>query len=359
MELLELQRSDPAFDVQLGHACRTPLDHYNFFGNVSNVDACEANCAADPVCQMFSHKSDTVAAKTHFCALYNQSTQPAANPSGSYDCGCRGKCPTSPGPPGPPSPPGPKPPKPGRCAKLQGWDYNDANISVTPNVAENNCCDVCNRTKGCAVSVWVPVGNTAGSAADLVPIRDRGVLLGYENAAARDGNEPNGTCITKSSRLQPINAANSKHVAWLPAGAPVPPPVIQSQAGLVVGDMKIITGQAINMAIFTGPQYPNASTPWTNNNSIKVPSFACSKPYKAGCLFNVTADPTEHNDLALERPELLASMLAQLRNISKSRYDPLRGPGDPRACVQMKKNRGPDGNKNGWIGFFGPWLELA
>ena len=46
---------------------------------------------------------------------------------------------------------------------------------------------------------------------------------------------------------QPINAANSKYVAWLPAGAPVPPPVIQEQAGLVVGDMKIITGQAINM----------------------------------------------------------------------------------------------------------------
>ena len=109
--------------------------------------------------------------------------------------------------------------------------------------------------------------------------------------------------------------------------------------------------------------FPNASTPWTNNHSIKVPSFACSKPLKPGCLFNVTADPTEHTDLALEMPEVFASMLARPRNITKTRFDPNRGPGDPKACVQMRKNKGPNpesktGPDPGFIGFSGPLKKI-
>ena len=136
-----------------------------------------------------------------------------------------------------------------------------------------------------------------------------------------------------------------------PGDVPVPPPVITEQAGLVVGDMKLIVGVSVNMAVFTGPRFPNASTPWTNNNSIKVPSFGCSAPYKTGCLFNVTADPTEHHDLWQEQPQQMARMLERLKEISRSRFDPNRGPGDQRACAQMKKNADSQGR-----GYFGPWL---
>mmetsp|Transcript_33336 Transcript_33336/g.87426 ORF Transcript_33336/g.87426 Transcript_33336/m.87426 type:complete len:117 (+) Transcript_33336:1486-1836(+) len=115
--------------------------------------------------------------------------------------------------------------------------------------------------------------------------------------------------------------------------------------------MKLIMGISVSMAVFTGPQFPNSSTPWTNNNSIKVPSYACSRPFKTACLFNVTADPTEHNDLWQELPDVMASMLDRLRTISKSRFDPLRGGGDKRACAQMVKNAD---SRN--VGYFGPWL---
>ena len=128
----------------------------------------------------------------------------------------------------------------------------------------------------------------------------------------------------------------------------MPPTVITAQAGIVVGDLKLITGVDVNMAVFTGPQFPNASTPWTSNTTIKVPGFACSRPNKVGCLFNVSADPSEHVDLALDPAHAadVARLLARLREVSRSRFDPLRGPGDPRSCKQVKDNGG----------FFGPWL---
>jgi hypothetical protein len=121
------------------------------------------------------------------------------------------------------------------------------------------------------------------------------------------------------------------------------------QAGIIVGDMKLVTGVQVNMAIFTGPHYPNASTPQDLING-KVPSFGCSTPAKPwGCLFNVTSDPTEHNDLAAAQPAVAKALLDALRKVSRTYFDPERGDVDPAACARMM---GPN------RGFFGPWLEM-
>ena len=88
----------------------------------------------------------------------------------------------------------------------------------------------------------------------MVETRDRGVLLGYRWGDNRSLDHPTGTCVTKASRLQPVNNQHHGSVAWLPAGVPVPPPVITETAGLVVGDMKIVVGVDVVMAVFTGPQ---------------------------------------------------------------------------------------------------------
>ena len=125
-----------------------------------------------------------------------------------------------------------------------------------------------------------------------------------------------------------------------------PPPIIGEQAGIVVGDLKLVTGVEITMSVFQGARFPNASTPWTNNSTLKVPSFACSMPNKIGCLFNVSADPTEHHDLALERPDDAKALLERLRAVSKTQFDPDRGTSQPAACAQVRANGG----------FFGPWL---
>merc|ERR1719253_2225483 len=113
--------------------------------------------------------------------------------------------------------------------------------------------------------------------------------------------------------------------------------------------MKLVTGNKIAQAVFTGAVFPNASTYWTLGNDEKVPTFDCSTPYKIGCLFNVTADPTEHNDLGETHWDDAKRMLDRLREISKTYFSPDRGGIDQRACKQYEKN-------GKW---YGPWLELG
>jgi hypothetical protein len=135
----------------------------------------------------------------------------------------------------------------------------------------NDCCGLCSSVgPACAASQWVP--------------------------ETRPCDKCNGTCILKATRDKPINAGQS--AAFFPPGVVPPAPVITQQGGLIVGDWKIVTGDSVNMAIFTGPHYPNKTTPYNNGNGTKgskiaVPGFECSAPGKRGCLFNIVEDPTE------------------------------------------------------------------
>eukprot|EP00035_Acanthoeca_spectabilis_P003369 m.92873 g.92873 ORF g.92873 m.92873 type:complete len:223 (-) comp12086_c0_seq2:331-999(-) len=99
---------------------------------------------------------------------------------------------------------------------LQSPASADPNISVVQNVELNDCCGICNRTVGCAVSVWSTFDNDPKS---------------------------NGSCVTKSSWNSPC-VLSFHGASFLPSGAPIPAPVIQDQAGLIVGDMKLVVGTA-------------------------------------------------------------------------------------------------------------------
>ena len=193
------------------------------------------------------------------------------------------------------------------------------NHSVIPNVLLNDCCGLCAAAgPTCAASQWVPAAHPEGTP---VP------------------KNKNGTCILKATRDKPINIKSG--AAFFPPGVLPPAPVIRSQVwlslsstvsrdvcctcpepalanrrcscertnqkgapvfpcectqgGLIVGDWKIITGDSVNMAVFTGPHYPNKTTPeaWGKSgpDKIPVPSFACSSPGVCGntnlhqCLF--------------------------------------------------------------------------
>ena len=50
----------------------------------------------------------------------------------------------------------------------------------------------------------------------------------------------------------------------------------------MAGEWKVVTGDSVNMAIFTGAHYPNKTTPYhektKNSSKVPVPSFACSTP---------------------------------------------------------------------------------
>jgi hypothetical protein len=111
------QEEDDAidWDMHTGYACNANNAHkFKFLGGNHTVADCETECAKNPQCAMFELNVDPTA-KSHWCALYNVTTEPHSN--SKFTCVCRTKCPTSPGPsphpgPGPaPAPrPGPSPP---------------------------------------------------------------------------------------------------------------------------------------------------------------------------------------------------------------------------------------------------------
>ena len=103
--------AEASWDVHPGHVCGG-ITNYEFIGHVPTVEACQANCSADPRCVEFEYASGNDEGK-RWCDLYNTTGPPRPNPK--YTCGCRGTCPSVPAPPprpGPPPPPGPAPPRP-------------------------------------------------------------------------------------------------------------------------------------------------------------------------------------------------------------------------------------------------------
>jgi len=157
-----------------------------------------------------------------------------------------------------------------------------------------------------------------------------------------------GECHLYSSDKSWINGKGT--CTWQAALNPAPTPVMQKSAGYIEGDLKLIIGVNVRFTIRMGPAYPNASTPYTPGRyGVQVPGFACSAPRKLGCLFNVSADPNEYDDLIFTQPEDAAHIFDKLLNASINQFDPLRGDADPKACTRVN---GPN------QGFYGPWLEL-
>ena len=101
----------------------------------------------------------------------------------------------------------------------------------------------------------------------------------------------------------------------------------------IKGDLKLIVGGEggeLQAGWFGGP--PLYFTP---NASVPVPPInqsACkSSVAPGGCLFNLTADPYEHEDIALAAPGLFASMMADFLALNASYHPPLIVPASEEA----------------------------
>ena len=75
---------------------------------------------------------------------------------------------------------------------------------------------------------------------------------------------------------------------------------------------------------------------------------ACCSCFGHGCLFCLTADPTEHHDLAASHPAALQFMQATLHKMQHGFFDPTRDGGNKSVPVQAAIDYG---------GFWGPFLE--
>ena len=71
---------------------------------------------------------------------------------------------------------------------------------------------------------------------------------------------------------------------------------------------------------------------------------------KGGCLFNILADPTEHNELDNTDPKnaaIIAELMEELVAIDATTFTPNRGSPAPAACEAAIKS---------WKGFWGPFV---
>lgn len=123
-----------------------------------------------------------------------------------------------------------------------------------------------------------------------------------------------------------------------------------SSQALTSGRLKIVTGRQM-MSGWTGATYPNASGHQPAPPPLVVPFGgigAWPHDCKAGCLYDVFADPNEHDDLAAARPATAAKLAARLAELNKANYNPDRGRGDPAACAAAERNGG----------FYGPFVGV-
>jgi len=109
--------------------------------------------------------------------------------------------------------------------------------------------------------------------------------------------------------------------------------------GIISGDYKLLVGTFAE-AIWTGPQYPNASS--------KASEWATTADCTHGCLYDLITDPGEHLDIAQHNPQLVAQLKARIATINATVFSPHRGSVSPQACAGATQRYG---------GFWGPFVN--
>lgn len=136
---------------------------------------------------------------------------------------------------------------------------------------------------------------------------------------------------------------------WLGADSPTGGAVAGAAfvQGLIRSDGWKLLRDAVNMDVYTGPFYPNATTaryPWNNT------ARNCGQLPNPTCLFNVFADPGEHAERSADEPAIVAQMAARIAELQATVFSPMRGNPDPRACKATKEL---------WKGRVGPFLGVG
>lgn len=124
--------------------------------------------------------------------------------------------------------------------------------------------------------------------------------------------------------------------------------LIQGRYKLLIHDVPFGT------ALWEGPTYPNASS--SSLPLAKDVVLNC----KTGCLFDLLADPTEHDDIAAAHPGIVTAMAARITTLEAGFYSNSDvGVNVPECAKNTNKNKPcacflaqPDQK---WEGYFGPY----
>eukprot|EP01084_Bolivina_argentea_P119808 212399_1 len=78
--------------------------------------------------------------------------------------------------------------------------------------------------------------------------------------------------------------------------------------GFISGNYKIVLGGQNNLGFFTGPQSPNQTKPYSDKGCPNI------------CLFDIINDPTEHNDLSSQYPDIKQKLINRMHEISNTSF---------------------------------------
>ena len=112
--------------------------------------------------------------------------------------------------------------------------------------------------------------------------------------------------------------------------------------GLIWGDLKLLLGPPnrgfqVLQDVITGPNWPNTSSALLPLLHARV----CARTPATGCLFNLTADPSESASLAEASPSAFFRMLARVDELQHGVFSPVRGSAaDPAACAVAQARYG-------------------
>ena len=120
---------------------------------------------------------------------------------------------------------------------------------------------------------------------------------------------------------------------------------------LVTPRFKLIEGAA-SSASWQGVLWPNASSPERLINPVVLD---CS----SGCLFDVAADPGEHDNVAAEHPAELAAMRARLAAWRSTFYSNNESAVCLNASLPIEHTCACAAGAATWRGFFGPYARAA
>eukprot|EP01083_Nonionella_stella_P094766 265996_1 len=96
--------------------------------------------------------------------------------------------------------------------------------------------------------------------------------------------------------------------------------LVMDQSTLLSGEYKLIMS-ANKYSVWQGSAFPNSSTTMTGEALEETSLTECVAQSDWGCLFNVVKDPTEHDNIADEYPEITERLIARLKELQEDFYE--------------------------------------
>jgi len=197
-------------------------------------------------------------------------------------------------------------------------------------------------------------------AGDAVPKEMRGKTINeyihisdvYTTFISLAGGDSNYVIDTKAQKynLPPVDGLNLFDLFTGKSDKSPRTEIHLSENAIISNNYKLILGKQPN-GIWQGPIYPNntgiqPTFPDNSPSQETVMIFDCGD---AGCLFDIFKDPTEHNDLAKSKPDIVATLKQRLAELNKSIFRPNRGEPSLLACKAAITR---------YKGFYGPFIEI-